>query len=115
MVKNLGDGSLVSFGSNTAALHFALEVQAETDSDSLQLRIGMAAGEPIEEGGDIHGAVVAYASRVADLGGAGEIVASDAVRQLAMGKGFEFTPMGQFDLKGFDEPANVWRVSPRST
>lgn len=115
VVKNLGDGSLVSFGSNTAALRFALDVQAATVAGSLQLRIGMAAGEPIEEGGDIHGAVVAYASRVAELGGAGEIVASDTVRQLAMGKGFEFTSMGQFELKGFDEPATLWRVSPSNT
>ncbi len=112
VIKNLGDGSLVSFGSNTAALRFALDLQSNRDPDSLQLRIGMAAGEPIEEGGDIHGAVVAYASRVADLGDAGEIVASDTVRQLAMGKGFEFAPMGQFELKGFEEPATVWKVSP---
>jgi class 3 adenylate cyclase/pimeloyl-ACP methyl ester carboxylesterase len=112
VIKNLGDGSLVSFGSNTAALRFALELQADTDPDSLQLRVGMAAGEPIEESGDIHGAVVAYASRVADIGDAGEVIASDSVRQLAMGKGFSFTPMGQHDLKGFDEPATVWKVSP---
>jgi class 3 adenylate cyclase len=111
VVKNLGDGSLLSFGSNTAALRFALELQSQTDPDSPQLRIGMAAGEPIEEDGDIHGAVVAYASRVADLGGAGEIIASDSVRQLAMGKGFNFTPMGQHELKGFDEPATVWKVT----
>jgi class 3 adenylate cyclase/pimeloyl-ACP methyl ester carboxylesterase len=110
VIKNLGDGSLVAFGSNTAALRFALAVQKDADPDSLQLRVGMAAGEPIEEGGDIHGAVVAYASRIADLGEAGEIVASDTVRQLAMGKGFGFTPMGQFELKGFEEPATVWRV-----
>lgn len=111
VVKNLGDGSLVSFGSNTAALRFAVDVQEKTEPGSLQLRIGMAAGEPIQESGDIHGAVVAYASRVADLGGAGDIIVSDTVRQLAMGKGFEFASMGQHELKGFDEPATVWKVS----
>ena len=111
VIKNLGDGSLVSFSSNTAALRFAIELQSQTDPDSLQLRVGMAAGEPIEEGGDIHGAVVAYASRVADIGDAGEIIASDSVRQLAMGKGFTFTPMGEHDLKGFEEPATVWTVT----
>ena len=110
VVKNLGDGSLVSFGSNTAALRFALEVQISDDTQALRLRVGMAAGEPIEEGEDIHGAVVAYASRVADLGGAGEVVVSDTVRQLAMGKGFQFKTMGQYELKGFDEPATVWKV-----
>jgi class 3 adenylate cyclase len=115
VIKNLGDGSLVSFSSNTAALQFALDVQDAADPESLQLRVGMAAGEPIQESGDIHGAVVAYASRVADLGGAGEIIASEGVRQLAMGKGFEFTSMGQHELKGFDEPAIIWKVSPPAT
>ena len=110
VVKHLGDGSLVSFGSNTAALRFALELQTVDGTRGLRLRVGMAAGEPIEEGEDIHGAIVAYASRVADLGDEGEVVASDTVRQLAMGKGFQFESMGQFELKGFDEPAHLWKV-----
>ena len=114
VIKNLGDGSLVAFGSNTAALRFAVEIQTERDPTSLQLRVGLAAGEPIDEAGDIHGAVVALASRIAGLGGAGEITVSDTVRQLAMGKGFDFSPMGQFELKGFEEPATVWKVSQRS-
>lgn len=109
VVKNLGDGSLVSFGSNSAALRFASDLQSHTDGP-LQLRVGMAAGEPIEEDGDIHGTVVSQASRIAALGGPGEVVVSDAVRQLALGKGFEFEPMGDVELKGFDEPQRVWRL-----
>ena len=72
IVKNLGDGSLISFGSNTAALSFALELQTLIDDGPLQLRVGMAVGEPIQEDGDIHGAVVVQASRIADLAQAGE-------------------------------------------
>lgn len=110
VIKNLGDGSLVSFGSNTEALWFALELQDQDNPDSLRLRIGMAAGEPIHEDGDIHGAVVAQANRIANLGDASEIVVSDTVRQLAIGKSFNFQPMGQVELKGFDEPAIVWKL-----
>lgn len=40
----------------------------------------MSAGEPIQEDDDIHGAVVVQASRIADLGVAGEILVSDSVR-----------------------------------
>lgn len=75
------------------------------------MRVGMAAGESIHEDGDIHGAVVAQASRIAGLGEAGEVIVSDAVRQLALGKGFGFEPRDEAILKGFDEPVKVWRVS----
>ncbi len=111
VVKNLGDGSLISFGSNSSAITFALEVQDKRSDGPLQLRVGMAAGEPIQEDGDIHGTVVAQASRIGDLGDAGEVIVSDSVRQLATGKGFTFEPMGEVPLKGFDEPERVWRVT----
>jgi class 3 adenylate cyclase len=111
VVKNLGDGSLVSFGSNSSAIAFGLEVQDKCSDGPLQLRVGMAAGEPIQEDGDIHGTVVAQASRIGDLGEAGEVIVSDSVRQLAVGKGFDFAPRGEVSLKGFDEPERVWKVT----
>lgn len=111
VVKNLGDGSLISFGSNTSAIAFALEVQEKCSDGPLLLRVGMAAGEPIQEDGDIHGTVVAHASRIGDLGDAGEVIVSDSVRQLAAGKGFTFVPGGEMTLKGFDEPERVWKVT----
>ena len=112
VVKNLGDGSLVSFGSNSSAITFALELQDACGEGPLYLRVGMAAGEPIQEDGDIHGTVVAHASRIGDLGDAGEVIVSDSVRQLAAGKGFTFEPRGEVSLKGFDEPERVWNVTP---
>ena len=111
VVKNLGDGSLVSFGSNSSAISFAVEVQEKCSDGPLQLRIGMSAGEPLQEDGDIHGTVVAQASRIGDLGDAGEVIVSDGVRQLAAGKGFTFEPKGEVSLKGFDEPERVWKVT----
>jgi class 3 adenylate cyclase len=113
VVKNLGDGSLVLFGSNSSAIRFALAIQDHVTGDGvLQLRVGLAAGEPIQEDGDIHGAVVAQASRIADIAHAGEVVVADSVRQLAVGKGFHFETAGDVLLKGFDEPTAVWRVLP---
>ena len=111
VVKNLGDGSLVSFGSNSSAITFALELQDACGDGPLYIRVGMAAGEPIQEDGDIHGTVVAHASRIGDLGDAGEVIVSDSVRQLAAGKGFTFEPRGEPTLKGFEEPERVWKVT----
>jgi class 3 adenylate cyclase len=111
VVKNLGDGSLVSFGSNSSAITFGLELQEACRDGPLYLRVGMSAGEPIQEEGDIHGTVVAHASRIGDLGDAGEVIVSDSVRQLASGKGFSFEERGEVSLKGFDEPERVWKVT----
>ena len=110
LVKHMGDGSLLTFASPRSALRFSLAVQDALADRSLRLRIGMAAGEPIEEGGDIHGAVVVQASRIMDLAGAGDILVSDAVRQLLLGKGFSFESEGEYQLKGLDEPVKVWRA-----
>jgi class 3 adenylate cyclase len=112
VVKNLGDGSLISFGSNSEAITFALELQSACSDGPLYVRVGMAAGEPIQEDGDIHGTVVAHASRIGDLGDAGEVIVSDSVRQLASGKGFTFEPRGEVSLKGFTDPERVWKVTP---
>lgn len=108
LVKNLGDGSLLTFESTSRAIAFSLDLQDHMASRPVRMRIGMAAGEPIQENGDIHGAVVVQASRIADLGKAGEVIVSDSVRQLAVGKGFEFQPRGEIRLKGFEEAQRVW-------
>jgi class 3 adenylate cyclase len=115
VVKHLGDGSLISFSSNSNALAFAVALQHQIGSGPLQIRVGMAAGEPIQEDNDIHGAVVSQASRIADLGTAGEVMVADSVRQLALGKGYTFEPVGEVSLKGFNQPTKVWKVSTQST
>ena len=111
VIKYTGDGSLVAFPATSGALSFAVVMQEAMEASSMELRIGMAAGEPIHEDGDLHGAVVHQASRIADQASASEIVVADAVRQLALGKGFDFASAGETTLKGFDEPVRLWKVT----
>jgi class 3 adenylate cyclase len=111
LIKHLGDGSLISFKSTQRALAFGLELQQQMHSGPLGMRVGMAAGEPIQQDDDIHGAVVVQASRIADVGQSGEIVVADSVRQLAIGKGFSFEQVGEVILKGFDQPTSIWKVT----
>lgn len=111
LVKNLGDGSLITFASTRRAIAFALDLQDQMATSPVQIRVGMAAGEPIQEDGDVHGAVVVQASRIADLAEAGEVIVSDSVRQLAVGKEFEFTARGEIQLKGFEESQRVWAAT----
>lgn len=119
-VKSMGDGFMASFGSITQAVECAIALQRafaernESSAEPLQVRVGLNAGEPIEEDGDLFGWTVILASRVAAKAEGGEILASDVVRGLCSGKGFLFADRGEYVLKGFEEPIRVYEVGWRS-
>ena len=119
-VKTMGDGFMASFGSVTKAVECAIALQrafAERNSsarpaalEGLSVRVGLNAGEPIEEDGDLFGATVILASRIAARAEGGEILVADTVRGLCSGKGFLFADRGEFVAKGFEEPVRVYEV-----
>ena len=115
-VKTMGDGFMASFGSVTSAMECAIALQrafaAHTHSmpEPLHVRVGLNAGEPIEEDGDLFGATVILASRIAAKAVAGEILVPDTVRGLLSGKNFRFGDRGEFVPKGFDESMRLWDV-----
>ncbi|MEX0682892.1 MAG: adenylate/guanylate cyclase domain-containing protein [Dehalococcoidia bacterium] len=115
-VKTMGDGFMASFGSVTKAVECAVALQrafAEHVGEALNVRVGLNAGEPIEEDGDLFGATVILASRIAAKAAGGEILVADTVRGLCSGKGFLFADRGEFVAKGFEEPVRVYQVSWR--
>ena len=81
--------------------------------EPLSVRVGLNAGEPIEEDGDLFGATVILASRIAAKAGGGEILVADTVRGLCSGKGFLFADRGEFVAKGFEEPVRISEVNWR--
>jgi class 3 adenylate cyclase len=81
-----------------------------TPVEPISVRVGLNAGEPIEEEGDLFGATVILASRIAAKAEGGEILVADTVRGLCSGKGFLFADRGEFVAKGFEEPARVYEV-----
>jgi class 3 adenylate cyclase len=112
-VKTMGDGFMASFGSVTKAVECAIALQrafAEREGEPLSVRVGLNAGEPIEEDGDLFGATVILASRIAARAEGGEILVADTVRGLCSGKGFLFSDRGEFVAKGFEEPVRVYEV-----
>jgi class 3 adenylate cyclase len=115
-VKTMGDGFLASFGSVTAAMECAIALQrafavhTESMPEPLHVRVGLNAGEPIEEDGDLFGSTVILASRIAAKAGAGEILVPDTVRGLLSGKQFLFTDRGEFVPKGFDDAVRLFNV-----
>ena len=115
-VKHTGDGMLTSFVSVTAAIEASIEIQRgvaehnRTRDLPFQVRIGAAAGEPVTENDDLFGAAVQLASRLCDRAKAGTVLVSSAVRDLAVGKGFDFQSRGQMRPKGFAESVRIFEV-----
>ena len=62
---------------------------------------------------DLFGLSVTLAARIGDWGEPGQVLVSDVVRQLLLGKGFEFTSVGEAELKGLDEPVSLYEVAER--
>jgi class 3 adenylate cyclase len=116
-VKTMGDGFMASFGSVTKAVECAVALQrafADREGEPLSVRVGLNAGEPIEEDGDLFGGTVILASRIAAKAEGGEILVADTVRGLCTGKGFLFADRGEFVAKGFQEPVRISEVSWRT-
>jgi class 3 adenylate cyclase len=85
-IKHTGDGIMASFSTASGALECATAIQqavAGRRDERLSVHIGVNAGEPVAEDGDIFGTAVQLARRVCDVAAGGEILASDVVRQLA--------------------------------
>jgi class 3 adenylate cyclase len=115
-VKALGDGFMTSFSSAVRALECAIAMQRafaehnESAKESILVRVGLNAGEPIAEGEDLYGTAVNLAARIAGEADGGEILASNVVRELVAGKEFLFADRGEASLKGFEEPVRLYEV-----
>jgi class 3 adenylate cyclase len=72
--------------------------------------MGLNAGEPIEDSGDLFGSTVILAARIRDRAEAGEILVPDTVRGLLSGKGFVFADRGEFVPKGFEDGVRLYEV-----
>lgn len=110
VVKLLGDGALVEFGSAVDAVDCALAIQGLLGrAGGLTLRIGINLGDIVIEGDDIFGDGVNIAARLEPLAPHGGILVSDGVHAQTLGKiEVEFADGGELTLKNIAEPVRVW-------
>jgi class 3 adenylate cyclase len=113
-VKHTGDGIMASFVSAAAAVRCATRIQRalakhqeEHTEYPLKVRIGAAAGEPVEREHDLFGATVQLAARLCSHAEPDQILVSNVVAELCLGKGLPFKDLGDVLLKGFDRPIRV--------
>ena len=118
VVKFLGDGMLAEFSSLDAAVNSAHALQhsfptlKDVKESRVSLRVGVHLGDIVfGEDGDVYGSGVNVASRIeshAPL--AGVVVSESAYQQLRHRKHYQFSSIGEKDLKGVPDPMELFVV-----
>jgi class 3 adenylate cyclase len=113
-VKHTGDGIMASFVSTAGAVRCAIQIQRELAKHAqanperpLKVRVGAAAGEPVEQNNDLFGSTVQLASRLCAHAQPEQILVSNAIAELCLGKGLQFEDLGEVTLKGFGYPVRA--------
>jgi adenylate cyclase len=124
IVKLIGDGTIVEFGSVVDAVNCALSVQrsgavlpdATARQPTIVLRIGINLGDVIIENDDIYGDGVNIAARLEPLAEPGGICVSSIVNE-SVGNRIDvrFLDGGDITVKNIDRPIRVWKWHPGKT
>ena len=119
VVKYLGDGVLIVFRESVHAIEAASELQQTHHHRiinwpaplRMRLQVGMARGDVIEQNSDCYGDAVNLASRLSDLSGSEQILASDSViRHVPETYQLRARCLGPMLIRGRNESCVVHRV-----
>jgi adenylate cyclase len=119
IVKLMGDGVLVEFGSAVDAVTCAIAIQKHvrehdaggSEADPIQFRVGINVGDIVIDGDDILGDGVNIAARVEGVAAPGGIsLSEDAWRQVQGKVAANFVDSGEHSLKNIARPVRVYRV-----
>lgn len=119
VVKELGDGLMLWFGSATMGLRCAVQLLALVEEARsaqvfpLAVRMGMHYGSALVRGDDLIGQTVNIAARVSDLAGPGELLVSDeAIEALGPSReDFDMRAVGPVRVKGVQIPVWLHRIA----
>jgi adenylate cyclase len=119
IVKLMGDGVLIEFGSAVDAVACAIEIQKRvrehdaggSEADPIRFRIGINVGDVIIDDNDIFGDGVNIAARLEGIAEPGGVCMSDDAYRQVRGKiEMACDDMGPQALKNIAEPMRAWRV-----
>jgi adenylate cyclase len=122
IVKLMGDGALVEFGSVADALNCARAIQesmvrhnsGSAAEKSISFRIGINLGDVIVEGEDIYGSGVNIAARLEGQAVPGGICISGAAFDSLGNKGdWDFEDLGQLQVKNLEQSVRAFQVAPK--
>jgi class 3 adenylate cyclase len=115
-----GDGYWLEFPSVTAAAKAAIHMQEalrrdqpSKGDDRLSMRVVIGVGEVVESDGELIGEIFALLTRIEAITPADEIYLTAAARQILTPAEIQAALVDSFQLKGFAEPVQVYRVDLR--
>lgn len=121
-VKHTGDGIMAVFPRVADGLAAAVDIQRQcaehnnvTPGEQIMLRIGLSAGQPVQENNDYFGTIVQLSARLSSLGEPGDIHCDATFADYV--KDSPVAPLSApFDvpLKGFAQQQTVYRVDWQS-
>ena len=120
IIKLMGDGVLVEFGSAVNAVDCAVELQTAMDIANadvagdrrIVLRAGINLGDVMVEGSDLYGDGVNIAARLESLSEPGGLCISGSVFEHVNGKlPHSFVSLGPQTLKNIDRPIQIYRLA----
>ena len=111
VVKTTGDGIHATFDGPGRAVVCAKEISDLISQElGMAVRAGLHTGEIELQGEETVGVAVHLAARIAAMAGPHEVFVSRTVRDLVSGSGIEFEDQGVFELKGFPEKWQLFKV-----
>ena len=113
-VNSQGDGCMARFETPAAAVKCAVDVQRQLEHQrdagfAPTVRIGIHAGEAVEDLGDLVGSVVNVASRVMGEAEPGEILVTEPVAEQVEAS-FDLQDKGVHTLRGVTRPRHLLAV-----
>ena len=112
LIKEMGDGMLISFDLASEAVRCAIEIQKACQTGEIPLKVGIHEGEMVFEGKDVLGDGVNIASRIQDKAGAGIILISDSIyRDIKNKHDIKTSYVGESRFKHVEEAIKVYAVN----
>ena len=122
VVKKLGDGFLLAFPTGSQAVRAAMSIRDRMQRESMKpggpvprLRIAVHAGEPLVEEDDLLGFDVNLAARLLDHCSPGEVVVSEAAKDLAEKrlKKISFGKPKRVKIRGLSTKVTIYPANPQ--
>lgn len=119
LIKLIGDGALVEFGSVVDALNAAIEFQRSMtsanldrrDDERIVFRIGVHVGDVIVDGDDLYGDGMNVAARLEGHAPPGGILISGNAKDAVVNRvSAEFRDLGRLPLKNIERPVQAFQV-----
>jgi class 3 adenylate cyclase len=119
VVKTIGDAILACFEDPVRAVRAGCGMQralaedrkGRPEIDQIHIRIGIHMGLGLLKDGDVFGDVVNAASRVQHQAETEQVLITDVLLDAAKAAGFECARMGRAEMRGKDEPIDLYAVA----